>query len=282
MDLILVHLGPNVPSYMFDCIKQIRKFTEDRIVVILSERPNFTIREENVLLVCLDMIPKCENWKNFKPEFFAPMGGGLWRYSCERFFAIESVMKNLGIKKALHIENDNLIYAKPDEEFFEKDCGDTIGLVPITYTLLGAGIMYIGSIENLDWMNGTLNCEISKGKEELEKSYGNEMLNEMRLLNVIRSDKITALPILPCEESKYVYDCASWGQYVGGTHQNPGKPHSEDAHIVGREINAGKYCVEWETPKDKGPFVFNRITKEKKYLFNLHIHSKELHKWMSQ
>jgi hypothetical protein len=282
MDIILVHLGPDVPSYLFNCIKQIRNVCDNRIILAFSEKKNFVVREENVMTVHLDSVPKCDTWNDFKSDHFDKMGLPLWRYSCERFYAIETVMENLGIENALHIENDNLIYAEPDTEFLEHHCGKSIGLTQITETLIGAGIMYIGSLGALHLMNRLINDLIAKGQEELTRLYGGEMLNEMRLLKIIKDENkgiIKLLPIFPIEGSMYVYDCASWGQFIGGTFQNHGVSYHDDSHLIGRELNKGKWCVD-KTFSADGRVHF--VVGLRKQLFNLHIHSKQLEKWMSK
>lgn len=286
MDIILVHLGEKFPPCLFHCIRQIRNVTENKILLTFSRAYNFSIVDKDVVSIYLDGFKKSETWKNFNSGHFNSMGLDLWKYACERFYAIETVMQELNINKLLHIENDNLIYGKPDEAFLESYCGSNIGIVPITDTLIGAGIMYIGSFNALNTLNKLMNSLLNLGKEKLVEKYGGEMLNEMRLLKIIQNENpelLKSLPIFPTENSDYVYDCASWGQYVGGTFHSPGVSYHDDSHIIGREINKGNYDVKWIV-KDgfKFPYVFNRRATQKTPLFNLHIHSKELDKWMSK
>lgn len=292
MDIILVHIGPQIPPYLFYCIKQIRNVCDNRIILCLSERQEFALTSDNTITIYLDSIPKCKTWKEFNPDFFKDMGLPLWRYACERFFAIESVMEHLGIDKALHIENDNLIYAKPDEEFLDSWCKDYIGVTQITDTLLGAGVMYISRRIALNMLNYAMNCLIARGSIKIMDQYGTEMLNEQRLLKILKDEQpflINILPIFPIDESKYVYDCASWGQFVGGTFFEPGVSYHDNSHLIGREINYGKYLIKWPAVcvddsrrKKKIPCVLDRTTDKTYPLFNLHIHSKQLEKWMSK
>ena len=87
------------------------------------------------------------------------------------------------------------------------------------------------------------------------------------------------LPILPYSGEGYVFDPASYGQYFGGSHQKPRKILSprlkEEHHIVGREILAKRI-----KPKliKRQPKVINN--KDYSKIVNLHIHSKELHKYL--
>lgn len=283
MDIVLVHLGEEIPQYLHTCIEQIRRFTDKRIILALSHPNKVFSSYKNITVYPVDQQEKTGNWKRYNTiNFFkTDRHWGLFKYACERFFIIEAIMRQLKIESVFHIENDNLIYAAPDEEFFKKYCGISIGLPILTETLITAGIMYIGSVESLEILNSELNSLMSMGEGNLYKKYGTELMGEMRLLKII-SDKypemISFLPTFPSRKYKFVYDPASWGQFIGGTHQDPDKPYTTDNHIIGREIIKGKYTVKWEAGL---PYVIDTETKRVQQIFNLHIHSKKLSKWTS-
>jgi len=273
MEIILIHLGSNLPDYIWDCIDQIRKYTKEKIIVSLSKKISIPqIFNSNISFVYHDSFDKQGNWKTFDNVTIFK-NNDLWRYSCERLFIIEMIMASFNIKRALHIENDNLIYEDPYNitEFHS----DKILMTRITPTLISAGILYIGDLKKLAGINCDINNIMSLGIDSIKKKYGNEWLSEMRLLDIIKDTNIEELPILPGKD--FVFDCASWGQYVGGTHHNPGISYTTNDHIVGKEINKGNFVVEWV---DKKPFVLDIKNNKKTRLFNLHIHSKELNKWM--
>lgn len=294
MDIILVHLGVSTPSYFVTCIEQIRKFTNDRIIIVLSNMSNnyFSVPDENlkeIYIVSVDHMEASDNWKKFKElnYFNAGQYGNLvlWNYACERLFVLEMVMKYMGIDRVLHIENDNLIYASPDTEFLESYCGKMIGITSVTETLLSAGIMYIGSYEYLCLLNKKLNGLMLMGVPALHEFYTKEMLHEMRLLKILYDENpglIRLLPVFPSDITKYVYDCASWGQYVGGTFGNTDESFRCNAHIVGRKINQNKYDVKWIKENGKKlPYIIDNDNQKLQPVYNLHIHSKNLEKWVS-
>lgn len=287
MDIILIHFGGSMPEHMGHCIRQINKFTDDRIIVYAPNHHGNISRLWNTQNVCfVRSTNKFENWKNFgKCNFFDKYKtGGFWRFTCERFFAIEAIMRTTGIPKALHFENDNLIYFPPDYTWLDSYCGDCIGLTRINETLLSGGVTYIGSVDSIEFMNSELCKKIAKGEGYLLKTYNLGMVNEMELLHIIAAmypDKFRILPFVPdTNDSRYVYDCASWGQFVGGTHQDPDIPFAHDSHIIGRGINNGLYSCRWfESNGIKYPLAINNELKIEKPIFNLHIHSKKLAKW---
>lgn len=282
-----MHIGSKVPDYIYTCIQQVQRYCNNRIIIYAPDSSealkNFQ-SFKNVLF--LGAITKTDNWKEFQEvQQLSQFGmNNFWRYACERFYAIESIMETLGIDNALHIENDNLIYGEPDTEFLKDYCKDGIGLTRITDKLLSAGIMYIGSRNKLKQMNGVINFIIQLRPDLLNSLYGESMINEMFLLHIcslMRKDTIHLLPMVPgiyCSE--YIYDCASWGQYVGGTNQFPDVSYHESNHIVGEMIGAGTIDLVFKKgEKGKIPIAINKIDNLENPLFNLHIHSKKLSKW---
>jgi len=283
MDIVLIHLGDAVLPHMLSCIKQIRAVTQSRIVLALSNPCMYHFAPaDNIVVVSVLDVKKTGTWAEFERLDFFERSGDLWEYSCERLFILEWIMELLGLDEVLHIENDNLIYAEPDVKFLRKRCGKAVGLTAITSMTLSAGVMYVGSRDGLNALNVCMNSTMSLGKEAVGKQYGGEMLNEMRLLKIVSMVEpklIRLLPIFPTERSKYVYDCASWGQWVGGAFHAPGVPFAHDSHLAGQEINNGTYGI--EIGNDRTPSVVDLWTHVCTPLFNLHIHSKDLRRWSS-
>lgn len=283
MDIILVHIGSKIPEFSMDCVSQIRGNTKDRILLYApnhSGRPLGVLSKEVTFIKNLREPP---TWKSFKKDkpLITIGAEGFWRYTCERLFAVEAIMKEYSVDKALHIENDNLIYYPPDYEQLDADCGQSVGMTRINDTMISAGIMYVGSIEAIEFINRRLVELLNLGEKKLLEMTCEVMVNEMMLLGYIKkknNDSITLLPTIPRinDKSKYIYDCASWGQYVGGTHQNPGTPFAHDSHTIGLAINSNMLDLKWVNGK---PIAVNKSDKSEKPLYNLHIHSKELSKW---
>ena len=291
MDIILVHLGGKYPAYMQSCIKQIRKYTKDRIIVVVdSDQIVHFGSGEDIVVVQKNTLPANEEWVRFKKtNHFDQFCDSFWRYACERFYAIEAAMEMFFIDKALHLENDNLIYGTIDKQFFDNYCGKSVGITQITSTLSSAGVMYVGSFDSMRMFNKKMNDVMAMSRNDKFEKYGKEMQNEMRLMCIVEKENpglITCLPIEPCFDSKYVYDCASWGQYVGGTSHKPGESYKTDAHIIGKKLIDGQYDISWlDGANETIPSVVSTKGDRDgivKYtpIFNLHIHSKELERWM--
>jgi hypothetical protein len=290
LDLILVHFGERFAPHIIHCIEQIRVFTGDRIVLFSpSYRDDLPRIREVPNVHCMDNVRKTPAWNRFGEKQFLSKYklNEFWRYACERFYAIEAIMKSLGIDRALHLENDNLIYSAPPLEWLAEFCGSGIGLPRINDQLLSAGIMYIGSIDSLEKMNGLLNGMLERGESELLKKYGGEMANEMFLLDKVDRENpglIKHLPIVPKNDgSQFVYDCASWGQFFGGTFHAPDISFAHESHIIGRLIIGRSITALWRISAGKRfPVAINKENQLDKPIYNLHIHSKNLAKWRTK
>jgi len=274
MDIILVHLGSALPEYMGVCQRQAEIFSKDKVHCLHGYNEHaftFVGEEKDLILEFL----RSEFLKEFGLDKF-------WVYAALRLYAVLAYMKEKNISKALHIENDNLIYADPDDAGLDDLCGERVGLMELTDSQLSAGIMYVGSTNYLELVLQKLNDLLALGKTELQKRYGPEMLHEMRLLKIVQQENpalIALLPTLPSQKSNYVFDPASYGQYVGGTFQNPDKNFIDQNHIVGKRLLDDSLNVEWECG-DKGVFPFVATAgRTVLKLFNLHIHSKNLKRW---
>ena len=289
MDIILVHLGGDVPDYYWECVRQIRRFTQDRVVAVVEDESTFQhAPTDNVMIVRRKALPETKNWGRFKKLDFFGSSKDLWQYSCERLFVIESVMGLLNITKpCLHIEYDNLIYADPCSVGLDL-IGDRVAITAISETAMSAGIMYVGSYGAMVELNHAMIHIMMRGHHELHKQYGDDMLNEMRLLNMVYTENpgmVVRLPTMPNEfpgYNGYIFDCASWGQWVGGAHHHGEEPFAIKKHFIGRKILVGELDLDWIVVDGlKRPVAVDKKTGEKTDIFNLHIHQKTLSQWRS-
>ena len=116
------------------------------------------------------------------------------------------------------------------------------------------------------------------------------MVNEMSLLHVLSlQEYFNKFPILPDIKHRYVFDPGSYGQYLGGTNNGHPPGFADHKHIIGRDIIGGN-IVPYFDEEHKKPLVFKEAlqpaeafvqTPPQKYeLFNLHVHSKKLEKFV--
>ncbi len=333
LPVVHIHMGPNLPAYFWDTVRQTRRFHAGKIICVLPlNEVNPDIIEELLLTVIsnvsfddVEMI-RLVNEVSWLNERYG--GGGFWHYTMLRLFVLEALMQRLSISSCLHIENDVIIYAAPDY------LGNMLGAIyggRCAVTPLGpaagctAAVMYVGTRSALTDVCIEMLRLLRLGEEQVLHTLGADMVNEMVLLGVIRQlrpDLLDVLPSAPCSPSHlpsvkrvfkpwarpflrladlispkllsqvpvedltrnfskigYLFDPASWGQYVGGTPHNDGPGFCASHHWIGNDLSHGRYAVSW-TVDDAGrrvPFVTCPENSGSKWpLFNLHMHSKKI------
>jgi hypothetical protein len=222
-------------------------------------------------------------------ESLTDMGlGGFWRYSAERFFALEDFMAEAGLERSLHIESDNLLYVDPGRyaEWLRETYADGIATCPITDHEDTAAVFSVGSLEALATFNAALLELIALPPTELLERFGGEMANEMRMIRIVRDQGLAgALPITLARAraagSPVVFDPGSYGQHVDGVPGEPGVPYAGDHHEVGRELLAEHCRVVWDA-EHRTPSVRGAHEHDELPLANLHIHSKRLDRFMKR
>jgi hypothetical protein len=266
MTLIFVHIGNEFPNYHEYALRQAEKYFSGDILCITGNEANYYL-ENN------------ENNKIFKKHSFLNKYGlgDFWSVTFQRLFVIEQIMKEKNIDNVYHIENDVLIYEKPEK--FEQYLKEKIYVNPLTLNHSTFAYTFFPNVELINLLNIKMLKYLLFGEQKLIEMTSETMINEMVLLKLVYNNSKVILdffPSLPNNKfNKIIFDPASWGQYIGGTpFHNAG--FIDDNHFVGQELRKNKFKIVW---KNKEPFVIENETEYK--LANLHIHSKQLQKFIS-
>lgn len=302
INLIYIHLGENFIDYLNDSIEQLFIFNKDiNLTVVVNRNNKSRIKNKNVNLISYEKIKKTREHQMFiSSNKHRTSRNRFWIYSTERFFILYEVMKQLELKRAFHIESDNMIYRDLSELYpiFRKHFGKTLG-VPFDNENRGIGsFIYIPRKEIL--MNFLQ--FINKRIEYVE--------NDMQLLSKYRiehPEKIKPLPIINSEyhnnyklqSQKYgicqnpeiffkeydnfdsIFDAAAIGQYIGGC--DPRNKKNKEGFINETCIfSCENVKIEWEYDYERRMIPVMKIGNNKCIINNLHIHSKNLKKFISK
>lgn len=276
MDVVLIHLGSRLPGFAKVAAAQAEAIGGHAPVVV-GPVAGRRLRGER-----LDRFRASERLSH--------MGlAGFWRYSAERLFVLEEVMRARGMSRCLHIESDNLLYVAPSayEDWLITRYGDEVAICPLTDDEDTAAVMYVGSLPALAAFNDGLLELVELGPERLLELHGGPMANEMRMIHLLRTQRglARALPTTPAAARELgaaqVFDPASYGQLVDGTPGAPGVSYAGDHHQVGRLLLEGELRVVWD-PQQHAPRVVSRSDGAEIPLANLHIHSKRLERWTTE
>ena len=285
VNIVLVSLD-NYQEYIWNNIKQLIMLGHKNIYVITEEKffDKFHPFKNIIKLISSSELKDEYNFR--KISTLNPYErGGFWLLASFRLFYVYYLMKKFDLKNVIHLENDVPVYYNCDVLLEKLD--KTKVYIPFdTYTRNIASIMYIP------------NSEIFK--EILDKYHPD--LNDMENFSLIRlqTDKIDNFPIFINEENAedkqinyvcrnfskfggFIFDAAAMGQYLGGV--DPRNIPGDTRGFINETciVKYNNYKFNWKRVIDNN-FIMSKpylIVGEKEYpIFNLHIHSKNLDKFI--
>ena len=279
MHLILVHIGPEFPEYINDCISQANKFINIPIHVLISKEhinrvSNIAIRYP---IEYLGSSYITEFDSNSKLDF--SFRNGFWKYATMRFFYIHAYALKTNIEDIFHIEYDNLIYydiARKIDVFRQMN----MWLVMDAENRCIPSFMYF---KNHQAIEPLLPHMIRTSKENMNDmhslaEYYRNNKETTGALPIVINYPDTVDPMFYQNAFKFgcLFDGACVGQYIGGIDSR-----NQSGDTIGfinetAVIKCNKCNIEWKVVDDlKRPFL-NDLP-----VINLHVHSKDLKRWSS-
>ena len=230
--IVYVHIGENLPDYIYDSVYQTMLINYDSKVYIIVEdklisnfrkqisefnlnnyfktKYNFEISVEFVPLSILTIDEKYTNAMSSVPDSTKIFRDGFWISTTSRFYYIESFMKLFKVDNLFHIENDVLMYENLNS-IKDNLSGTEIYMVQDNFDnppRVIPSILYIPNHQKMckltNWITETLVENIPKGV----------LLNDMELLGRY-PDKLS-LPYDFKSTENLIFDGACIGQYLGG------------------------------------------------------------------
>jgi hypothetical protein len=282
-NIVLVCIG-NFQEYILDNIYQLIRLGHENIWVLTNSCffERFSEYNGKIKLIAIELLQDSFQFYD-KSMLDKKFRGGFWTLTSLRFFYIYEFMRVYNITNVIHLENDVLIYYHCDKIIERFDKG-YIYLPFDTFTRNIASIMYIPSASVL--------------KSVLDKYdfNKNDMENFSNIMNI--TGLIKQLPIfVSCNNNfdisdeyrfvtanyecfgGFIFDAAAIGQYLGGV--DPRNISGDSTGFVNETciIKYNKYSFIWELINGiKCPFII--IDENKIPIFNLHIHSKNLKRFI--
>lgn len=278
--LVLCHIGTPLPEHVADCIQQIRMFSDIRIHIVTDDFPQECQTNKITVVPTSALNGHCLVKRALASDFKRDESNPLWRTAALRFAYMGALADEHDLEEIIHFDNDILIYQDPIALLEKLGMGNDISITECNDELLICGFVYM--------RDGSTAIQLAKAMFDKMEEVDD---NEMRLLRLVADDHpewFSFLPLLPDMDRAYdygcVFDCASWGQYVGGTHYGHRSGWTGDHHIVGRAIRSGKVDLAWVSDSEgrRIPVCFETRGERRSYpIANLHIHSKKLYKYVS-
>ena len=275
MNVVLVHIGDKFPDHLPYCLTQLQLFVKCPIHLLVNR---VHINKFNIPhIFALEDLRASDEHTAFKNSF--SLERGFWQYATERFFYLHEYIKLKNLKNIIHIENDNLIFydfTKLQSQFETRpiwaifDCERRA--IP--------GLIYFRDSESLYPLVRHFVSSGSRGKNDMD-SIGEfrHMFPECIDSLPIITNYIEELPSMFHEKADFfgvLFDGAAVGQYIGGLDLVCGRGHCFGFINESSVFQCDKTTIDWVHEDGYKVLKLNGLR-----LVNLHVHSKDLRRWMS-
>ena len=277
MDYILFYKG-KIPKYLNKCVNSILSVDSGSNVYFLTDQ-KITSSIENFKIVDINTLKGNSSSKITDLDYFKGDNNPLWETSLIRLFYIYDFVQSYDIKSFVHFDADVLIY-KPFQDLVHLMATDKINITPLTSDFLVFGYSYFPNPALLSILINKFYDILKDSKSYENRYYEGKRLNEMKMLHIANIEipsLFNLLNVLPISNSNLVFDPGSYGQYIGGTHNKKfSKKFIDLNHLVGMEIHLDKI----KPKKVNTNFIIKNESNFDKELVNLHVHSKNLKKYL--
>ncbi len=303
--VVFVHLGRQLPGYYQATFSQVHQMNpEHPIYLIVHAQAVHRIKRRHLVpdyvqLVVAQSLTPTRQHKEFLllPAKYSSLPR-FWRYSMERFFILEEFMASRDIDEVLHLEGDNLLYLDLDETLPTMRNAYTGIAVPfLNDDECVPGIVYIRErnvLTEFTWFlrnnllgeghrsDMTLMALFAKSGGDLNclpsVPFDYSLLESMESINghkVKNSEMYATLS----DELGYLFDPAPIGQLLDGESmlQNPRRPSIVNENAV---YDSRDMPLSWEKDGKGRKVPYITYDGRKWPLANLHIHSKNLYKFV--
>jgi hypothetical protein len=289
MNSIYVHLRPDqfsfskqlkhsgyvytdIPHYAALSINQTKHFLGKEPVLLENDLVNDVFRAE-----IEEFFELCK--KGF-PSFYSDP---FWLLTLLRLYIVYLYCKQKNIAKFIHLEYDNLVYT-------ELTCLEALQ-PSIYFTRLGpysgaAGFVYCNSLTHFERFIQCIEQLLRKGEQFVRRFTQYDFLSEMIMIDLVSTHKqgiIDYLPILPVglgsdnfKLTRSLFDCASYGQFLGGTNNGDKEGWYGLHQFIGQSIHNKAIKVIFENDRPKVLLA----NGDSIIINNLHVHSKKLERFL--
>lgn len=307
--IVFVHIGPDLPSYLHVAMEQARLFNRDCPIYLIAnkraiERNSQVLRvDDKITCVSCESLPQSSSHQRFCKESTLDKRSfqGFWTFTSERFFYLEELIREKGLKDVFHLENDVMLYRDLEEflPIFQKGYSGKIAATFDNEKRCIPGFLYIAEPKAMTKLAHFMADRAKKAQNDME------MLSDFRVRG--KSAFIEMLPIVIPEyfrdfglqnqlgekakkpaafsqnfaSFQSIFDAAAIGQYLGGVSPRNGKavPGFINESCF---FDPSRFTYSWKEDKENRRVPFLRYKGVEYPINNLHIHSKDLHRFSSR
>lgn len=297
--LVYCQLQNNLPECIWSSLKKTREMCgyDGNIYLIAPQREC-----DYKILKDLDIrcIPKESLHSSLIDEYekntfllsMYPTWDGFWDNACKRFVYLETLMKQQGIDRIFHIENDVAVYLDTHKMFNSciQQYDENIVFTPHEKHHLNCGFTYCGSYSSINMFCRCIIEYFKRGVGWFKNTYpSSPIINETIFTYIFQKEfpsLVGTFPAIPSDvefpQLGFLVDPDGWGRWVDGVRYAPGEPYAAACHYIGKEILGGKYDIHFSMKNGKivQPWVYDKIYNKSFPLATLHFNSKRLSLWI--
>jgi hypothetical protein len=208
LPVIHVHLGPSLPGYYWQTVRQTRRFHTGPVFAVIPpealDAPE--IKELSVQGIANTRWEGANALRRLREVSWLNRlygANGFWQYALERLFVIAELMREEGLPRIIHFENDVTIYFDPAKiaPTLERCFGERCGVAPIgPGEGCTAAILYAGSRQALDEICAAILRLLPQGERKLRSVLSSGIVNESVLLGIVQRqvpDLVRSFPVAP-------------------------------------------------------------------------------------
>jgi len=305
VNLVFIHLGKKNVNYLEYSINQAILFNPNvDFFLISNEELYYRIKEKiykKINFINYNKLEKSREHLKFlsNTKLDKLWNDGFWLYTTERFFYLDNICKLLNLRNIFHIENDNMLYFNLYDKLKIFEDNYDIGLVFANSNKCIPSFLYFKNYQH----TGLLTNFIYKKN----RFFFQRQLNDMTLLALFykyydkKNCNINILPTMSTnmklqnikkKDLNYlnnyqifngIFDAAAFGLDLDGFDKTGVFKNENINHKLWEKdssFDIRKYKINFEKKKDlKTPYIL--VNNEKVKILNLHIHSKNLFKFIS-
>ena len=297
---MLVYIG-QLREFVYECVKQIKLWNPTSTIHLCinnndHNKPYIERLKEDVNFVYIEDLEMTYQHKIFVQRYTNMSMNGFWRYTMERFFVVEEAMRKLNLKNVFHLEIDNMIYFKVDEILEKCKSIDKILIPSDSERRYIAGTCFINNPESLNVLNRYF-TEHCVNKDEMHSIMSFTKIHtevdtwpvlppgdNTRLIYEDRRHCVDDIKRISKHSELFggVFDSAAVGQGIFGIDKIH-NPNNTDGFINKDSIfDFSRIWFKWVKEEGRLQRLYMSLDKEQFYpIFNLHIHSKDLFRCLS-
>ena len=278
MKIILVCLK-NLQEYIFDNIKNLRLFGNNNITII-TEKSFFNKFDKNIELINYkELNDYCFNKSSKLNRKFR---NGFWHLTSLRLFYLYSYIKKYNVQNCIHLENDVMLYCNLKEIKKKLINFNKTLIVMDSEKRCVPSFIFIPNWKNFEPIISQYNNKKNDMKNLAKIFHKNKnYFDTLPIFKTDNSSKIKKIITKNFNNFQCIFDGAAIGQYLGGIDPKNSSKHNTCGFVNETCVfDYSKNKIEWiiDSNKLKRPYIY--IENEKISIINLHIHCKNLKKFM--